>query len=602
LKSPESNARISKPLLAGGAFIVLATLIVYLPALGGGFIWDDDAYVTANKLLTAPDGWWRIWFSAHYQSQYFPLVYTTLRVEHALWGLNPLGYHLVNVLLHAANALLVWAALRRLAIPGAWLASSIFALHPVQVETAAWITELKNTQSTLFYLLALLAWIRFTEAGTARPWRFYALALALYQLALFSKTTACTLPAAMALVLWLRKQPIDLRRAAQIAPFFILGVAMGLLSVWWEGHLGNYGEQFDLKFSAGERLLIAPRALWFYLGKLVWPANLTFSYPRWDLNAHDPVQYVWAAGALAAAGLLWWKRAAVGRGTIAAMVFYVATLSPMLGLFSLFTFRYSFVADHYQYLACLGPIALVAAGLHRLQARWPAGSPGWKVLSLVLVAVCGVLTWRQAGAYRSAEALWRDTLKKNPASWMAHNNLGLILKNQGKTEETERHYRKALQIEPGSGEVHYNLGLILKGAGKLAEAEAQYREALRLKHDDGDTHYNLANLLAATDRRDGAIGEYQQALRFSPEDADIHNNLGVSLYYLRRFDEAMAHFREALRLRPNAADIHCNLGNALLATHQREQAVEEYTAALRLDPEFAEAKARLRALGVAAGP
>ena len=229
--------KISKPELWGAIFIVVAVFIAYWPALRGGFIWDDDAYVTNNPLLTAPDGLRRIWFSFYTQSQYFPLVYTTFRFEYGLWGLHPPGYHIVNVLLHSANALLVWLVLRRLALPGAWLAAAIFALHPVQVETVAWITELKNTESTFFCLLALLAWMKF--AGT-HSWRFYALTFLLYALALFSKTTACTLPAAMLLVLWLKHLPVNWQRWLQVVPFLAAGLAMGLLSIWWERHLGNY--------------------------------------------------------------------------------------------------------------------------------------------------------------------------------------------------------------------------------------------------------------------------------------------------------------------------------------------------------------------------
>src|SRR5262245_38034341 len=217
--------------LAGSAFIVLATFLAYLPALGAGFIWDDDAYVTNNPLLRAPDGLRDIWFSTKHQSQYFPLVYTSFRLQYALWGLDPFGYHAVGVLLHALNALLAWAVLRRLAAPGAWLAAAIFALHPVQVESAAWITELKNTQSTFFYLLSLLAWMKLTDGGARRPALLYALALALFLLALFSKTTACTLPAAMVLVLWLRRRPLGPRRIALILPFLAIGVGMGLVSV-----------------------------------------------------------------------------------------------------------------------------------------------------------------------------------------------------------------------------------------------------------------------------------------------------------------------------------------------------------------------------------
>jgi Flp pilus assembly protein TadD len=610
---------VSKPVLLGGILIVLSVFIAYLPALHGGFIWDDDAYVTSNPLLTDPDGWQRIWSSAHRQSQYFPMTFTTLRLQHALWGFNPLGYHAVNVLLHSVNALLAWALLRRLAVPGAWFAAALFALHPVQVETAAWITELKNTQSTLFYLLALLAWMRFAGDQTARSCRFYALALVLHALALFSKTTACTLPAAMILVLWLRHQPVGRRELVAIAPFLLLGLVMGLLSVWWEGHLGNYIRDSGARLSGLERVLLATRAIWFYAGKLVWPMDLTFSYPRWVINPRDLTQYGWGLGCLVVAALGWRYRRALGshhnfriahrdpepasatltpalshpmgegvrlvrrsggeggrtgegevmgRGPIAAIAFYVAALSPMLGFFPLYTFVYSFVADHYQYLACLGPIALFAAMTTRLAGRWQIRPWRQYALAIALLSVLGMLTWRQAGIYRDLETLWRDTLKKNPDSWLALNNLGMVL----------------------------------SARGQKAEAEAHFQAALRLRPDDPDIHYNLANLLVATGRSAKAIAHYQQALKAKPDDPDIHNNLGVVHYSTKQFDEAAQQFREAIRCRPGFANLHCNLGNALLARGNREEAAQEYAEALRLNPGHVEAKARLLGLATPMPP
>lgn len=333
-----------KGILAGASLLFLA-IIAYIPALHAGFIWDDDKYVTNNPLLSEAGGWWKIWFSAHFQSQYFPLVYTTLRAEYAVWGLNPYGYHLVNVLLHGANAVLLWILLRRLSIPGGWLAAAIFAVHPIEVESVAWVTELKNTESTLFYFAALLAWVRFVESKDG--WLFYVLALVCQTLALFSKTTACTLPAGLVLILYIRKEPVNFKRALQIAPFVFMGLAMGIVSIWWEGHLGNYAEELGLSFNLLQRTLIATRALWFYFTKLILPVNLAFSYARWQINTHDVLQYFWPCACIALAILLWLKRNQWPRTVIAAIVFFVAALSPLLGFISEYTFRFSFVADHY---------------------------------------------------------------------------------------------------------------------------------------------------------------------------------------------------------------------------------------------------------------
>src|SRR5881296_231737 len=207
-----------------GLLLAVVTIFAYRPAWNGGLLWDDDVYITNNELLTAPDGLRRIWFSLDSPSQYFPLVYSTFRIEYALWGLNPTGYHWVNLLLHVANAMLVWRLLACLKVPGAWLAGAIFALHPVQVESVAWITERKNVLMGFFFLLTLLAWVAFVDQRTKQPWRFYALALVLYVLALSAKSTACTLPAALLLILWLQKRPITKQRLIKIVPFVILGI------------------------------------------------------------------------------------------------------------------------------------------------------------------------------------------------------------------------------------------------------------------------------------------------------------------------------------------------------------------------------------------
>ncbi len=531
--------------------LVIVTFLAYAPALRCGYIWDDDFYVTQNPLLTAPDGLKRIWFSAHKYPAYFPLVNTTLRFEHMLWGLNPAGYHFVNVLLHCINALLVWIVLRRLAVPGSWLAAAIWAIHPVNVESVAWITELKNTQSTLFYLLTLLAWMKFTDGQTARPWRFYALALLLYGPALFSKTTASTLPAAMLLVLWLRKEPIDWRRLIQVAPFLCYGVGLGLLSVWCETHSGNYGEALRYSYGGAGRLLIATHALWFYAAKLAWPTHLTFSYPRWEINPRDPLQYIWLIACIAVALLLWWRRNAIGRSPAAAVVFFVAALSPLLGFIPVYTFRFSFVADHYQYLASIGLIALFAAAVSSCADTWQLGRNLRCTLSASLLVVLGVLTWQQAHIYQDLETLWRDTIAKNPRSWLAQNNLGVVLSRLGRMSEAKEHFEQALRIEPDYAETHYCLGTVFLREGKVSDAIAQCEQALRLKPDYAQAHKNLGVALAQTGRSEEAIAHLEQALRIKPDYAEAHYDLGVVLAQVGRVPEAIAHYEQALRINPN---------------------------------------------------
>ena len=312
----------------------------------------------------------------------------------------------------------------------------------------AWITERKNVLMGFFFLLTLLAWIAFVDERTRRQWIFYCLALILCVLALSAKATACTLPAALLLILWLQKKPITMGRLTQIIPFVVLGVGIGLLAVWWERyHQGTNRDVFTF-LSPIERILVASRAIWFYLIKIFWPSNLTFIYPRWNISPADLINYVWLAAGIAACVAIYFLRRYVGRSVEVAAAFFVATLSPVLGFIMLFTFRYTFVADHYQYLACIGPISLASAGIFSLSDKFTQYRTVIVSAALLIVTSLGMLTWRQAATYADIETLWRTTLAKNPECWMAHTNIGLVLFQKGQIDDAIAHYRSALQMQP----------------------------------------------------------------------------------------------------------------------------------------------------------
>lgn len=624
-----------------GLLIVGAVIFAYQPAWHAGFIWDDDFYVTENPLLTAPDGVQRMWFSTDSPSQYFPLVYTTFRLEHALWGFNPTGYHWVNILLHAANALLVWGLLRRLAVRGAWLMAAIFALHPVQVESVAWVTELKNVQSLFFSLLALSAWLRFAEAtpgGAAEEereqarraasmrWGWYGLAIVGQALALFSKTTACTLPAAMLLVLWLRHQPIGVRRLLQIVPFLAMGVAMGLVSMWWERQFqGTVGEVYSLGWL--ERLLVASRALCFYAGKLLWPANLTFNYPLWKIDAAAVSGYAWLALAAIAGVMIWRMRRAVGRGLETGVLFFVATLSPLLGFVMLYTFCYSFVTDHYVYVAMIGFVAIAVAGLLTVGDRLNAGAAVRALSAAVLLVTLGTLTWRQARMYRDLETLWRATLERNPESYMAHNNLATILLSRGDLGDAIGHLERALEIRPGHFNSLYNLGAAKRRAGDVEGAITAWQQAVTIQPNDAKVRADLGRALLDLGRVDAAIdalrravaidggqadyrtalgwallrtgkqdearAQFELAARRAPESGDTVYGLAVASFQSGRRTEAIAAFERAIALQPGNAEIWNNLGWAQAEEGRTAEAIENLQTALRLDPEGARVHANL---------
>lgn len=584
---PHSAAAFPRSDWLWALLLVVLTILAYEQAWHAGYIWDDDKYVTQNELLTAPDGLRRIWFSLDSPSQYFPLVYTTFRIEHALWGLHPAGYHWINILLHAANAVLVWWLLRSLRVPGAWLAAAFFALHPVHVESVAWITERKNVLMGIFFLLSLLCWTRFVDQPAGARWRLYALALLFYALSLFSKTTACTIPAALLLILWLRHKPIDRRRVVQVVPFVLLGLAMGLLSIWWERHQqGTQGQLFAIGLP--ERVLIASRAVWFYLGKLLWPTDLAFSYPRWEISAHDPWDYLWLGAILALAAAVFYARRHLGRGLEVALLFFVTTLSPMLGFIMLYTFRYTFVADHYQYLASIGPLAIAAAGIVHA-GRW-LGAKEYFVKPLVCAALLmslGALTWRQARIYADEETLWRATIAVNPASWMAHNNLGIKRLQAGAIDEAVAYYKRAIELNPSYAEAHFNLGNAFARMGNPVAAVAEYKRALELFPEFPGANANLGSLLLESGQPQDAFVYLAKGVELEPGNAAAHSRLGAAWVRLGRVDAGIVQLREALRIDARSVEAHNNLGRAFEEQGRNEEARAEFQTAVELNPSSA---------------
>jgi len=435
-----------------------------------------------------------------------------------------------------------------------------------------------------FFLLTLVAWIAFVDKRTRRQWIFYSLALIFYVLALSAKATACTLPAALFLILWLQKKPITVRRLMQIVPFVVLGVGMGLLAVWWERyHQGTNRAVFTF-LSPVDRILVASRAVWFYLSKIFWPSNLTFIYPRWNISPADLLDYIWLLAGIAACVAIYFLRRYFGRSVEVAAAFFVATLSPVLGFIMLFTFRYTFVADHYQYLACIGPIALASAGVVSLSHKFAQYRTVIISGALLIVASLGALTWRQAATYTDIETLWRTTLARNPECWMAHTNLGLVFLQKGKIDEGIAEYRAALQMQPDSWDAEYNLGTALLGKAQVDEAILHCERAVRMRPTDPDAQVSLGNALFQKGRIDEAIAHYQQAITVHPDHFLARYSLGHALLEKGELEGAIQVCRSALLLRPSDADCQTTLAIALEEKGNPAEAVEHYQKALELAP------------------
>jgi tetratricopeptide (TPR) repeat protein len=579
------------PFLLGSALLLLV-LAAYLPALWAGFVWDDDDYLVNNLTLRSPGGLVRIWLEPRASPQYYPLVLSTFWVESRLWGMNPLGYHAGNVVLHALSTVLLWRVLARLGVPGAWLAAALFAVHPVQVESVAWVAERKNVLSGLFYWAALLCYLRFAGLGEDRPgpWGWYAGSLALFLCALLSKTVTCTLPAVLVLLLWWKRR-LTRRDAIALAPLFVLGIGMGLSTVFLEvTHVGARGAEYDL--GTVERVLLAGRALCFYLGKLLVPVNLTFIYPRWQIDSREPVQYLYPAGALALAGVLVWARGRLGWGPLIAYLCFAVTLFPALGFFAVYPFRYSFVADHFQYLACAAPLAALAA-LATLAARHWRPAAGRLLTAALLVTLAG-LTWSQAQLYRDVTTLFQDTLAKNPGCWMARNNLGYLALWRGHFKSAERQFRHCLEWKPDHLRARRGLAQALFGQGRPEEARAELSVSLRALEDlareakDSRQQEIVQEYLAIATVCEwgGADAEAERVLRLAllvnPDWSMGHFRLGNSLAKQGKFHEAIPHLRIMTEASPESGEAHYFLAQALDAAGEKKEAAALAGQALRL--------------------
>jgi protein O-mannosyl-transferase len=573
------------------ALLLIVTFVAYLPAMRGGFIWDDDGHVTRPELRSFY-GLYRIWFEVGATQQYYPLLHSAFWLEQRLWGDDPLAYHLANLLFHCGVVCLVYAVLQRLKIPGALLAAAIFAVHPVNVESVAWITEQKNTLSALFYLGAMLAYLQFYESRGAKCYWF---AFTLFVLGLLAKTVTATLPAALLVIFWWQRGKLSWRSDVRpLLPFFGVGAAAGVLTAWVERKLiGAQGADFELSFL--ERGLIAGHAIWFYLGKLIWPVNLTFIYPRWSVDTAVWWQWLFPLSALAVMAAL----ALVARrfrAPLAGWLFFVGTLFPVLGFLNVYPFVYSFVADHFQYLASLGMIALFAVGMALAVERLPVRLR-WvgKLASVLLVAVLSILSWRQSEMYSDLDTLYQTTIDRNPSCWMAYNNLGVHVAKDRQDDATAMAlYRRALELKSDYADAHYNLANALVRSGNRQEALEQFNRSLELRPGFPDAENNLANLLKVMGQPEQAVVHLKRAVRMEPDDAEIQNNLGTALLAAGDADRAIEPYEQAIRLQPDGAIYHCNLAKALLNSQRPApespiaRAIEECRIAIQLDPDLAE--------------
>ena len=536
-----------------GAILVALVIVTYSPVFKAGFVWDDIA-ITDNISLKTLDGLGKIWFhpsEIQHEGHYWPLVYTSFWIEWNLWGLNPVPYHIVNLLLHALLVIVLWRLYREFRIPGAWFAAAIFAVHPVHVDSVAWIIERKDLFSGLFYLLAFGCFLKYRRLGN---WRPYALSLLFFTLGMLSKSVTITLPFALLVYLWWKQERMSVRDWTPLVPLAVIGFGIGLADVWRV----RSQLSFDYGLSLLERVLVAGRASWFYVRKLLWPFNMMAFYDKWHLDTNRLVLWLFPLSLLVVLFLLWWARKRLGKGCLAACVIYLLTLSPTLGFVDFTFMRFSFVADRFQFLASASLIALVGAGLMRLWENLQRPRYGLVVAGCLLAVLAGA-TWARTRTYRDDETFWTANLRSNPRAWHGHYCLGNLLFDQGRLSEAASHYQKVIELNPAHDFAHNNLGKTFAGLGET----------------------------------DLAIEHYTKAVEIDPDNLSAVSNLGVALAKTGDYEQASVHLLKVHRLVPQDPGVALNLGNLFLQQKDLENAADYYRRALELDPNWSAAASML---------
>src|ERR1051326_3373386 len=568
------------------AIIVLLVFGAYWPAFRGQFVWDYTLLVEKNPLATHALNLRTVWFQTD-----FPLTVVAFWLQWLLWGKGAVGYHIVNILLHGVNSVLLWRVLMRLNVRGAWLAAMIFAVHPVCAASVAWVSELKNTLSLPFFLLSILCYLRQGSAATEQKsgvtnvnhgirnarHAFYALSLIAFLLALFAKTSTVMLPVVLLGCVWWQNGRITKRDWLRVSPFFALALIFGLMSIWFQTHQTFTTGKVQTE-NFGGRLAGAGMAVWFYLGKALLPLNLSLIYPRWNINASSPLSYLPFLLLCSAFFLFWRFRHGWARPILFGFGYFAVTLFPVLGFFDMYFLAISRVSDHFQYLPIIGVIALMAGTIDWGASKIRATGAELLISATLLVAL-SFLTIQRARVMATDETLWRDTLVKNPTAWPAHNNLGCILAGQNKLDEAIPHFAASLQENPNNAQAHCNLGKALTLQGRLSEAENQLRTAIQLKPQEPEFHRSLASALAGEGKSDEALGHLRQA-------ADLDSNVATRLelagflHQLGKDRDAVAEYHRALAAQSDSFEALNNLA-WILATSS-DESVRNGTEAIEL--------------------
>jgi tetratricopeptide (TPR) repeat protein len=571
-----------------GILLFCVAVIPFLPAIRGEYVWDDDVWVVNNASVHAWNGLWQIWNPAHFQLDFYPITFSLLWLEHKFWNLNPLGYHLVNILCHAGGTLFLWLCLRRLGFRWAWFGALCWAVHPVQVESVAWIAEIKNCLSGFFYFFAAWCYLRFEGVGevrgtlggskdaSERRWGFYAAAVFLFVLSLLSKSVTVTLPASLLLVLWCgerRSAGGFLRKIMPLLPLVAVGVALASFRAHQEHLAMEIGGARNLVFSAPERLIIAGKDIWFYLRTLVVPYPLMAIYPRWTYDPANAVNYVPAGAAIAVGIVLFLLRRRITRWPLGAWLFFVITLSPALGFVNFTTMRFTFVADHYQYLAFVGIVLLVSESLGN--ALRNHSSPRRFLVLACLSAEVG-LSLFYASLFQTNMKLWSWNVAHNPNAFAAQHNLGAAYMSAGQPEEGMRHIEIALHEAPDDSEIQLTVGEMALQANHYDEAIDHLLKAVALRPEYGKSYVLLGHVYDRMGRLNDAVEAYSRAVGVRSAFPGAYVDYAADLKKAGRVQEADHAYEVAIAIDPGNLITHYNYGNLLLDMDRIPEAIAQY--------------------------
>lgn len=626
------------------ALLLLLTVLVYSPVFRAGFGWDDDIMLTRNALVQGGlHGLRDIWFTTKLPD-YFPLTSTSLWVEWRIWGIHPLGYHATNLLLHLVSALLIWRVFVLLGIRAAWVIALLFAVHPVNVQAVAWIAERKDTLSLPFYLLSIWAYLRFeqhTQAGAPevnckgenepsskgqsrgackgspgwpgdaefRAFRasvcpsspteasaqavtsilrpqtvFYLVSLAAFLLALLSKTSVVMLPLVLLGIAWWRHGRIDRSDVVRVVPFLALALVFGLVTIWFQFHR-SIGSDIVNESTWSARVAGAGWNVWFYLYKAVLPVRLAFIYPHWEVDGASLLAFVPDLALLGTFAVLWRARHGWGRAGLVALGYFVITLFPVLGFLNIYFHRFSFVADHYQYVSMIGILGLFGTALAALGQKGRIFT--YTVFPGVVLILCG-LSWQQCALYQDTEKLWTRTLELNPRCWLAYNELGGALVRKERLPEAEQAYRRAVELCP-LAQTYHSLGSLCAERRDFNQAFEYFRESLRLDGRNPGTHSDLATALVETGRIEEGEAHFRETLHLSPGHPVAAARLAPLLIQSGKASEALTFLEQARQRYPGEPVLYLQMGNALMVLRRPKDAAACYHASLQLNPNQPEA-------------